>query len=61
MELKHFEWAKVSNLLAFHILVLKILQDRILMGAERRSQYIPEKEKRDTAYHEVHYHIPAFR
>ncbi|TFK76445.1 ATP-dependent peptidase [Pluteus cervinus] len=34
--LKHFEWAK----------------DRILMGAERRSQYIDSKAKLATAYHE---------
>ncbi|KAG7452520.1 ATP-dependent peptidase [Guyanagaster necrorhizus] len=34
--LSHFEWAK----------------DRILMGAERKSQYIAEKDKLATAYHE---------
>ncbi|KAF8654142.1 hypothetical protein AX16_003672 [Volvariella volvacea WC 439] len=34
--LKHFEWAK----------------DRILMGAERKSQYIDQKNKLATAYHE---------
>ncbi|KII88517.1 hypothetical protein PLICRDRAFT_161699 [Plicaturopsis crispa FD-325 SS-3] len=34
--LKHFEWAK----------------DRIIMGAERKSQYIDEKVKLMTAYHE---------
>ncbi|KAG9031724.1 hypothetical protein FRB95_002397 [Tulasnella sp. JGI-2019a] len=34
--LKHFEWAK----------------DKILMGAERKSAVITEKEKRMTAYHE---------
>ncbi|KAF8894613.1 ATP-dependent peptidase [Infundibulicybe gibba] len=34
--LKHFEWAK----------------DRILMGAERKSQYIDQKAKLATAYHE---------
>ncbi|THH17804.1 hypothetical protein EW146_g3064 [Bondarzewia mesenterica] len=36
VNLKHLEWAK----------------DRIVMGAERRSQYIDEKVKRLTAYHE---------
>ncbi|KAF7792984.1 hypothetical protein EIP86_004089 [Pleurotus ostreatoroseus] len=36
VELKHFEWAK----------------DRILMGAERKSAVIGEKEKLMTAYHE---------
>jgi ATP-dependent metalloprotease len=30
-------------------------QDRIVMGAERRSQYIDEKNKLMTAYHEVRY------
>jgi hypothetical protein len=35
--LKHFEWAK----------------DRIIMGAERKSQYIDDKAKLMTAYHEV--------
>jgi len=34
--LKHFEWAK----------------DRIVMGAERKSQYIDDKAKLMTAYHE---------
>lgn len=34
--LKHFEWAK----------------DRIVMGSERKSAYISEKEKLMTAYHE---------
>ncbi|KAF8964682.1 ATP-dependent peptidase [Flammula alnicola] len=34
--LEHFEWAK----------------DRILMGAERKSQYLDEKDKLATAYHE---------
>ena len=29
------------------------------MGAERKSQYIPEKEKRDTAYHEAGHAITA--
>jgi hypothetical protein len=28
-------------------------QDRIVMGAERKSQYIGDKEKLMTAYHEV--------
>jgi len=37
VELKHFEWAK----------------DRILMGAERKSQFIDQKNKLATAYHEV--------
>ncbi|KAK0483622.1 ATP-dependent peptidase [Armillaria novae-zelandiae] len=36
VSLSHFEWAK----------------DRILMGAERKSQYIAEKDKLATAYHE---------
>ncbi|KAJ7582718.1 ATP-dependent peptidase [Mycena floridula] len=36
VNLKHLEWAK----------------DRILMGAERRSQFVDEKEKLATAYHE---------
>ncbi|KAK2466919.1 hypothetical protein APHAL10511_001177 [Amanita phalloides] len=36
VELRHFEWAK----------------DRILMGAERKSQYIDPKNKLATAYHE---------
>ncbi|KAF6765201.1 ATP-dependent peptidase [Ephemerocybe angulata] len=36
VNLKHFEWAK----------------DRILMGAERRSQYLDHKSKLATAYHE---------
>ncbi|KXN89262.1 ATP-dependent zinc metalloprotease FTSH 5, mitochondrial [Leucoagaricus sp. SymC.cos] len=36
VELKHFEWAK----------------DRILMGAERKSQFIDQKNKLATAYHE---------
>jgi len=36
VSLKHFEWAK----------------DRILMGAERKSQYIDQKAKLATAYHE---------
>ncbi|KAF8636527.1 hypothetical protein AX17_003340 [Amanita inopinata Kibby_2008] len=36
VSLKHFEWAK----------------DRILMGAERKSQYIDPKNKLATAYHE---------
>lgn len=35
--LKHFEWAK----------------DRIVMGSERKSAYIDEKNKLMTAYHEV--------
>lgn len=30
-------------------------QDRILMGAERKSQYIDQKAKLATAYHEVLY------
>jgi len=30
-----------------------ISQDRILMGAERKSQYLDEKAKLATAYHEV--------
>ncbi|RXW15065.1 hypothetical protein EST38_g10789 [Candolleomyces aberdarensis] len=34
--LKHFEWAK----------------DRIIMGAERKSQYLEHKDKLATAYHE---------
>jgi len=29
------------------------------MGAERKSQYIPEKEKKDTAYHEAGHAITA--
>jgi ATP-dependent Zn protease len=37
--LKHFEWAK----------------DRIIMGSERKSAYIDEKNKLMTAYHEVRY------
>ncbi|KAF8902144.1 peptidase family M41-domain-containing protein [Gymnopilus junonius] len=36
VNIKHFEWAR----------------DRILMGAERKSQYIDEKAKLATAYHE---------
>ncbi|TEB31311.1 ATP-dependent metallopeptidase Hfl [Coprinellus micaceus] len=36
VSLKHFEWAK----------------DRILMGAERKSQYLDPKNKLATAYHE---------
>ncbi|KAG6814340.1 hypothetical protein H0H92_010925 [Tricholoma furcatifolium] len=36
VSLKHFEWAK----------------DRIIMGVERKSQYIEHKEKLATAYHE---------
>ncbi|TFK29935.1 ATP-dependent peptidase [Coprinopsis marcescibilis] len=36
VDLKHFEWAK----------------DRILMGAERKSQYLDHKAKLATAYHE---------
>ncbi|KDR81608.1 hypothetical protein GALMADRAFT_239667 [Galerina marginata CBS 339.88] len=36
VNLKHFEWAR----------------DRILMGAERKSQYLDEKSKLATAYHE---------
>ncbi|KZT35462.1 ATP-dependent metallopeptidase Hfl, partial [Sistotremastrum suecicum HHB10207 ss-3] len=36
VELKHFEWAK----------------DRIIMGAERKTQYIDDKVKKLTAYHE---------
>ncbi|KAF8350711.1 ATP-dependent peptidase [Amanita rubescens] len=36
VDLKHFEWAK----------------DRILMGAERKSQFIDPKNKLATAYHE---------
>jgi ATP-dependent metalloprotease len=35
--LKHFEWAK----------------DRIIMGSERKSAYIDDKNKLMTAYHEV--------
>jgi ATP-dependent metalloprotease len=34
-------------------------QDKILMGAERKSAYIPEKEKLDTAYHEAGHAIVA--
>jgi ATP-dependent metalloprotease len=37
VELKHFEWAK----------------DRIIMGAERKSQFIDPKARLATAYHEV--------
>lgn len=36
VQLKHFEWAR----------------DRILMGAERKSMFVDEKEKKLTAYHE---------
>lgn len=36
VELEHFEWAK----------------DRIIMGAERKSQFIDQKNKLATAYHE---------
>lgn len=41
--MKHFEWAK----------------DKILMGAERRSAVISEKEKRMTAYHEAGHALVA--
>lgn len=35
------------------IYLFLLIQDRILMGAERKSQYIEDKQKLATAYHEV--------
>lgn len=56
--LKHFEWAKarVLHLSAnLHRFSNPVSQDRILLGAERKSAYIDEKNKLLTAYHEVHH------
>ncbi|WPD20946.1 MAG: ATP-dependent zinc metalloprotease FtsH [Candidatus Electrothrix scaldis] len=38
---------------------LEIAKDKIMMGAERRSMIIPEKEKKITAYHEAGHAIVA--
>lgn len=43
IQLHHFEWAK----------------DKIIMGAERRSQVVTEESKRNTAYHEGGHAIVA--
>lgn len=51
--LTHFEWAKVSSLLTRVSLYPTARKDRIVMGAERKSAYIDEKNKLLTAYHEV--------
>lgn len=53
VSLKHFEWAKVSLSLTGRGVCPTARQDRIVMGAERKSAYIDEKNKLLTAYHEV--------
>ncbi|KAF8844968.1 ATP-dependent metallopeptidase Hfl [Paxillus ammoniavirescens] len=52
--LKHFEWAKVTALFRFMRSQVDLIagQDRIVMGAERKSAYIDDKNKLLTAYHE---------
>ena len=53
--MKHLEWAKVRffvSSFARRPTDRSSLQDRIVMGAERKSQYIDEHVKKLTAYHE---------
>lgn len=51
VKLKHFEWAKGGDL--YHLSqTWSDGLDRILMGAERRSHFVTEQNKRATAYHE---------
>ncbi|KAF5391384.1 hypothetical protein D9757_001895 [Collybiopsis confluens] len=53
VDLHHFEWAKVQNTDIFkRFAVLTSSQDRIIMGAERKSAFIDPKAKLATAYHE---------
>ncbi|TFY60785.1 hypothetical protein EVG20_g7287, partial [Dentipellis fragilis] len=53
VNLKHLEWAKVGlSIVLSRLRQLTNVQDRIVMGAERKSQFIDEKVKKLTAYHE---------
>lgn len=39
--------------------VLEEAKDKVMMGAERRSQVMSEKEKKNTAYHEAGHALVA--
>jgi ATP-dependent metalloprotease len=58
--LKEFEWAKVRLPgCLFKTTDHPSLQDKILMGAERKSSYITPKDKLMTAYHEAGHALAA--
>lgn len=64
MNLKHFEWAKVRiaqvRAVCALLISMNVLQDRIVMGAERKSAFISDHVKKMTAYHEVRWSLITF-